>query len=314
MQASQAMNETRLPRAVLRRSELIQARIDAREPKTDAAVPEAPETPVEAAQPAHPVDTDILTSAEAANNNDPAYWKQRFRATQGILAAERESRKAQVGEFNRRLTEMQEQLAQRQAATPAEPTDLGKYFTPEQVEDMGEDVCRAHVSAIEKNVREQLSMLVEKEIKPLRQEREQQQAAELEDRKAQFLDKLSELVPDYEDINASEDFLAWLAQVNDDGILRQEVLNTHVSKWNAAATARVFEGFKKTRRAPLPPVSPHGSAAGPSGEPPARGAVSGGRAPDDREVREFFKRAAIGRVSAAERVEFEARMKLRTGR
>lgn len=311
MQASQAKNETRLPRAVLRRSEAIQADIDARkaatEPKTDPAEVTAPVDPSQAT--AAPAETKSTPTADP-RENDPAYWKQRFKVTAGVLEAERNDRKAQVVEFNRRLTEMQEQIVKLQATAPKTPTDLGKYFTPEQVEEIGEETCLAHVTAIEKAVKEQLSGLVEQEIKPLRDQRKEQDEAALQERKAQFLDKLIELCPDYAEIDVpGTGFHEWLAEPNDDGIVRQKILDTHVMAFNATQVARVFKAFMKTKEVPTPPVAPHGKGA--SGSPTVSGPVL--TAPTDAEIRDFFKRSSLNKVSDRERVEFDARMKLRAG-
>lgn len=308
MQASTAKNETRLPRAVLKMSQVLNDQIAAREPKTDPAdlVPPANEPSI---QPANTVDPKTQPAADP-RENDPEYWKQRFKVTAGVLTAERESRKAQVVEFNQRLTELQEQIAQLQAKAPTQPTDLGKYFTPEQVEELGEEECRARVAMIERAVADQLAAVVEKEVKPLRDARANQQANEQQDRKAAFLDKLGELVPEYAETDTSDEFHAWLAQVNDDGVLRQAILDTHVRAYNAPMVAKVFQSYLKTKAVPQPPVTPHGSGA--TGASPTAPSTSL-TMPTPAEIRDYFKRAALNKVTDKERVEFDARMKLRTG-
>lgn len=311
MQASQAKNETRLPRAVLRRSEAIQARIDARESKT-MTVDEAPPADGPSTETTPPVESKPQPVVDP-RESDPAYWKQRFKVTAGVLDAERNDRKAQVVEFNQRLTELQEQVLQLQSATPATPTDLGKYFTPERVEELGEDVCREQVAAIEKAVKEQMSALIDKEIKPLKDARKAEAENELLSSKRQFYDRLAELVPDYAEVDTAETgFHDWLMQKTDDGIERQEVLTRHVQNKDVVNVARMFEKFKKTKEPVQPPVTPIGSGANTQSvqtQPVARLT-----APTNAEVKEFYKKAAVGKVSQQERVDFEARMKLRTGR
>lgn len=313
MQASQAKNETRLPRAVLRRSTELNAKYapqasNESDPTSAAVVP-----PVDPSTPAAPTaDTKPVPPADP-RENDPAYWKQRFKVTAGVLEAERNSRKEEVLEFNRRLTELQEQVVQLQANAPSTPSDLGKYFTPEQVEEMGEDAARAQVTLIEKAVKEQIGALVAKEIKPLQDQRKTEADLALRDRKAQFVDKLGELVPDYVEIDTPDSgFHAWLATLNDDGEVRQHVLDRHVAALNVEGTARIFQAFKKTKQTPVPPVAPHGSGAGPSGEPPAQ-PNAGLTAPSDADIRKHYVDRKLGRLSKAQCDEFDARLKLRTG-
>lgn len=311
MQASTAKNETRLPRAVLKISQNIADRIAARESKLDPAaeVPPAETPPGTDAVP--PVEPEPAPGADP-RESDPAYWKQRFKVTQGVLAAERSDRKVNEAKLHQRVTELQEQIAQLQASAPAAPTDLGKYFTPEEVEELGEDECRARVVMIEKAVKNQLTALVEKEIKPLREQRENQQVNDLQSRRDVFLDKLAELFPAYTEIDTAESgFHAWLAQENDDGIPRQQVLDRHVSAFNAVMVAKVFQDFVKTKAKPAqPPVAPHGSgASGPAAAPSQRAQAPLTKA----DIADFYKRSALGKVSESERVEFEARLRSRAG-
>lgn len=319
MQASTATNETRLPRAVLKMSQALNDKyaVETKTPDPAETVPPTEGQPPPGEHAATPADPKPQPPADP-RENDPEYWKQRFKVTAGVLNAERNDRKAQVLEFNQRMTELQEQIAQLQARPSNEPTDLGKYFTPEQVEELGEEECHTRVAMIEKAVKDQLAAVIEREVKPLRDQREMQQAHDVQDRKAAFLDKLAELVPEYTDIDTDQDFLDWLKQVNDDGIVRGEVLDKHVVAFNAPMVAKVFRDFMKTRApAAQPPVTPHGSGAGGSNAPAQTSSHL--RPPTDAEVKDYFKRAATkrrgqpGYVTDQERAEFEARLKLRAG-
>ena len=313
MQASQAKNETRLPRAVLRRSTELNAKYAPPDPNEPDPTSAATVPPVDPSTPAAPnADTKPAPPADP-RENDPAYWKQRFKVTAGVLDAERNARKEEVLEFNRRLTEMQEQIDQLQASAPSTPSDLGKYFTPEQVEEMGEEAARAQVTLIEKTVKEQIGAIIKKEIKPLQDQRKTDADLALRDRKAQFVDRLAEQVPDYVEIDTPESgFHAWLATLNDDGEIRQQVLDRHVAALNVDGAVRIFQAFKKTKQVPVPLVTPHGSGAGPSGDPPPP-PNTGLTAPSDADIRTHFKERALGKLSKAQCDEFDARLKLRTG-
>jgi hypothetical protein len=327
MQASQARDSNvNLPRAIVRRSAAIQARIDAqREPKSDPADPNAPPVNPSAASatpadpqptPAQPVDP--APAASDPRENDPAYWRQRFNVTAGVLKAERTARQTETAGLNQRMTELQEQIRTLQtSATPSESKlDAKQFFTPEQIEQFGEEQCEAMATAAMKSAQTAVQQAIEAEVKPLREQREREKAQTIEERKQVFTDKLGELVPDYAEIDTDPAWLAWLAQEDEaSGLERQGILNTHISSLNAAKVAKMFSDFLKTKAPrPAPPVVGKGNGAGPSGDAPPEPPASSLKAPTDVEVKEYFKRAALGRVKDAERTEFEARMKLRSAR
>jgi hypothetical protein len=318
MQASQATNETRLPRAVLKRSAAIEDRIKARtEPKTDPADPNAPpaEPSAQAATTGDP--TPPPQPPADPRESDPAYWKQRFNVTAGVLNKERGERRAEQEGFNRRLTELQEQVRtlQANATPPADASiDLGQFFTAEQVQALGEDECRTMAATALKAAQTTVRSAIDAEIKPLRDRQAADAAQAVTDRKTQFVDKLAELVPDYAEIDAADEWKAWLAQDDEHSQLqRQELLDRHVGALDATKVAKMFQSYKASKAPPAPPVAPRGTGNAPSGELPAPAAEMA-RPLTAAEKRDFYKRSALGKVKDPERKEFEARLKLHAGR
>ena len=309
MQAASAKNETRLPRAVLKVSEAIKAHIDARnEPKTDPVDPNAP--PVDpSAQATPPADPNPPADPRAA---DPAYWKQRFEVTAGVLKAERDGRKADAQGFQQQISELREQMRSLQTTqTPSTAVDLGQFFTPEQVTLLGEDeataIAKAALSTAQKTVKD----AIEAEIKPLKDAAKNAQVQEAKDRATAFQDKLTEQVPNWQAIDAGDDWKAWLAEEDEStGVERQGLLDAHVSKANAVKVAAMFRAFLKTKELPVPPVTPNGTGASPGGEPPVQPNPQGLGKPTPAEVKDFYKRAALGKVKDQERIAFEARLRL----
>lgn len=316
MQASQAQNETRLPRAVLRRSAAIEARIAARtEPEQDPADPNAPPATPSAAA-ATPADPNPAPPAppEDPRENDPAYWKQRFNVTAGVLRRERDERVAEGTRFNQQLTEMQDQIRALQATAPPAAIDLTQFLQQDQIEAIGEDEATTIVQTAVKAARAEVQKAIDAEIKPLRDQRAAEQTQAVVDRKLEFKEKLDELVPGYEEIDTSDGWLEWLAQEDEaTGVQRQMLLDTHVGQLNAAKVAKMFQAYKATTARPTPPVAPQGNGAVPDGTPPPADA-SATRPPSNAEVRDYYRRAALGQVKDPERKQFEARLKLRAGR
>ncbi len=317
MQASQAIeSNTPLPRAVVRRTQAIEARIAAREPKPESTDPIA--TPAEPiAQAVTTVEPPAPPAEPAApavdpRESDPAYWKQRFTVTSGLLAAERRERQGETSTLNQRMTELQEQLRTLQANKPEPAVDVSQYFTSEQIEQFGEEQCMAMAKAAQTAAQAATKAAIEAEVKPIREAQQRDAEQTAASAKRSFVDELATLVPDYVVIDASDEWKAWLAQEDEaSGLDRGEILDKHVRLRNAQRTARMFEDFRKTRLPRSePPVVGRGDAAGPTGEAPAV-PQAGLKPPTDLEVKDYFKRASLGKVKDSERVEFEARLKLR---
>lgn len=319
MQASQAKDSNvTLPRAVLRRSAAIEARIAARnqpEPEAPPADdPNAPQTPPVAATPAEP-QTPPTDPAADPRENDPAYWRQRFKVTEGVLRTERAQRQADAAETNRQLNELRGEIRTLKAKTPTDDAevDVKQFFTAEQIDQFGEDQCKAIAQAVSKSASAEAQRAIEAAIQPIRDEQVQRETQTAAQKKQAFTDKLGELVPNYAEIDVDPAWIEWLQGEDvSSGLERQAILHSHVVAQNAMQVAKVFRAYEASKTRPTPPVVGKGSGAGPSGDPPpqpAKGLV----APSDAEVKNFFKRAALGKVKDAERTEFEARMKLRTG-
>ena len=308
MQASQPSNETRLPRAVLRRSAEIQARIDESKAvlAADAAL---------AADPVAPSEPPAQAPAVDPRESDPAYWKQRFMVTEGVLRKSREDHQTKVQDLRQQLSDLQEQvrtLQAKKAESEPEALDLAAYFTPEQIAEYGEEQCQVMARAAQKAASQQAKRIVDAEIAPIKQRQADEQQDLAAQRKASFLDALTELVPDYAAIDVSQGWLEWLAQEDpNSGIARQTILDNHVNASNAVKVANLFQAYlasTKPPKVPEPPITPHGGGANGGGSEVQQVSPTGGF-PSQAEIKDFYKRAALGKVKDDERVKFEARMK-----
>lgn len=323
MPASTAPNEPRLPRQVLRVSAAIKARQDeAREQKTDPATQTPPVDPsVQAATTADTPPGDPPPGAPAADprENDPAYWKQRFKVVEGRLRVREEEHRAATDGMLLQISELTEQIRNLSATAPAAPVDLSEFLTKDQIAEMGEDEARTIVSTALAAARKEVKTLVDKELAPLRQHQADKTEADKEALKRAFVGKLTELVSDWEAIDQTEEFEAWLMDADEGtGLVRNDVLQSHIRTANAGGVAKVFNTYKKSlHKSPAPPVAPNGSGAGPSGSPPAS-PLAGLTVPTAVEIQAFYKRASTirkgqpGYVTDQERVTFEKRLKLRT--
>lgn len=322
MPASQATNDVRLPRAILRRSAAIEQRIAAQragqpEPGTDPATATDPPATA-AAVVADPVDTNPPTAAptpappppeDDPRKNDPVYWQQRFRVTAGLLQTERDHRATERAQFNQRLDELQTEIRTLKASAPPAPVDPAQYLTAEQIDLIGAEEAKALVTAATKTAIDAVRKELDAELKPLRDQR----AAEVTDQRAaaraRFEQAITSLVPDWTEIDKTPGFEAWLATEDPvAGVERQSLLDIHVVNGDAKKVAAMFKAYKAESAPPPPPVNPSGSGALPNGNLPS--APSGLKPLEPGEATAFYKRAKLGKVKDAERKEFEARRKL----
>jgi hypothetical protein len=76
-----------------------------------------------------------------------------------------------------------------------------------------------------------------------------------------FLARLKEEVPDYLEVNANQDFLAWLAEADEVyGVPRQSALTAAAEALDVQRVAKVFKAFKATITPPRAPAVPLTSA------------------------------------------------------
>lgn len=325
MQASLASKEKPLPRQILRRSAEIKERFNKAhaDPNNPAAtaVPQAPVpgTP-EAATTADPKAGDPPAGAAPIDprENDPAYWKQRFQATQGVLRAEKAAAAERETAFHQRIDELTEQVRTLQAAAPQPEADLGEFLTPEQIELLGPDEARTIVNTVLKGAQKEVAKLVEAEIAPLKAQKAQTEQRTQEDLKREFLEKITALVPDFEEVDNSDEWHEWLAEEDPGtGLQRQAALTHHLQRLDAPKVAKMFDAFKAGKpKPPAPPVAPSGSGANAGGNPPAAASGASGFRPSPVEITAFYKRKSTirkgqpGYVTDEEAREFEKRLKL----
>lgn len=310
MQASQAKNEVRLPRAVVERSARIQADLDARQAQRESEL--SPPAPAPAAE------TPPAPTPPAADprKDDPRYWEQRHKVTEGLLRVEREGRISDAQTASQRIAELNAQIQSLQAGAPAAPTDVSRFFTPEQVEKFGEEQCRVMATAAEAAADVKIQAMqsrLEAQMQPLVEARKQDQTDAATRKRQDFEDALTAAYPTWRTVDVTPEWHAWLAQTDESsGLVRQSILHSHGQRHDANRIATMFRQYEESTRAPAPPVAPHGTAGNGGGNAPPPPQAAQGGYPSQSEIKDFFKRSALGKVKDEERIAFEARLKPRT--
>lgn len=313
MQTAASHDTTRLPRQVRDRIKAIDAHL-AESKASPADAPPPP--PADGADPGitDPGAQPAAAASPAADPRelDPAYWRGRFDVVQGMLRKQREEANDRATQLNQRITDLEQENRTLKASgahgTPAK-VDLSAFFTPEQIEQFGEDQCEAIANATLKGARATVQQEIEAQVKPLRDRADADAKAAKQAKEDAFWDKLAELVPDYEAVDATDEWREWLSQKDENtGLVRQRILNQHHAALDAVQCAKVFQAYAKSKARPAPPVAPSGGAGSGGGEdPPANTPAQG--YPSQAEMKDYYKRAKLGKVKEAERVAFEARLR-----
>lgn len=308
-------SDVRLPRAIRAQSERIRqlqetppAEGEQNPPATEPAI-QPPSDPAPQAAPQQVAPEPPAQPIEDPRHSDPNYWRQRFNVTEGVLRRERQERTNEEQRLHERISELQLELQRAQASQPAQAGDieLSQFFTPEQIEQYGEDqlgtVARTAVQA----AKSEAQKAIKEAVQPLREQEEARKKAAQREAHQRFIDGLTSEVPDWQVIDPSPAWHQWLAVIDEaTGEERDAVLKRHYNRGDAQRVAQMFKAFKAETAPPQPPVAPSG---GPRGqEQPIRSQPAAGGAPSPAEIREFYKRASIGKLKPGEREAFEARL------
>lgn len=306
MNDSSALNtETRLPRQVRAQADKARALLTPN-PEPPASPPPAPTS--------EGVESQTPPAADP-RDNDPVYWKQRFKVTEGMWRRD----KARWDEERLQLVQQHDALQARVRELESkggadDEIKLEEFFTSEEIESLGEEQARIQAKAIKQQATRIARDLVEREVKPLKERSERAVKAAQEEREAGFVEALTELVPHWQQVNADSRWLEWLAEEDaHSGLVRQDILDQHTSTGNAAKVASMIRAWESSLNAVQVPGDPNVGAphgrSGAGGQPGDGNPVSNMGKPTAAEVRDYYKRRALGRVKDEEARSFDARLR-----
>lgn len=266
-----------LPRSIQAQVEQANATLEALSSKPADAPTEAPAAEPPAEQPpeqltqAAPEPT--ASEPPAQSQTQPDVWEHKYKTLQGLFNREVPTLQSQVKDLKAQLETAVARLNEAaEAKKPSEPAQ--PVADPRDVENFGSDLVEMVQRTAERMFGRAASDI-------------QTQAARFEQRLAQlekalqgttqtvamtaeqsFFDRLTKLVPDWEQINANQAFLAWLGDVDPVyGQPRQAALDVAQQTLNAERAAAVFKAFAGTSPQAAKPsavekqVSPKGAAS-----------------------------------------------------
>lgn len=266
-----------LPRAIQAQLEQANALLDAANkpadstPPADPAPAAAPADNPSPTPPSDPPSSPVAAEPPANPAPQPDVWEHKYKTLQGLFNREVPTLQQEVKDLKSQLSEAVAKLNEAAQKKPSEPE--APKTDPRDVENFGSDlvdmVQRVATSMVGRAASEYQALAARLEQRVTQLEAALQGTTQTVAMTAEqsFFDRLTKLIPDWEQTNANDAFLAWLAEV--DPILgqpRQVALNAAQQSLNAERAAAVFKAFAATQ--PVAPksnpvdkqVSPKGAA------------------------------------------------------
>lgn len=226
------------PEMVVEQTPVLMADTDA-QPQPDPVVePEAEQAPA-----------PVEATPEVDPNDET--WAHKYRVLQGRFNAEVPRLHQQVKELNGQLSQLQQRLEQ------APPVPAQSESSP--VDELRAKYGEAYGDDLAKDTEALARAIAEKELEKaarrVEQLERQVQETQATSAQSQFFSTLSARVPNWQDINMDQGWLAWLGEFDPlVGATRQDVLDYAQSQADADRVAGIFESFMLTRQ-PFRPVA-----------------------------------------------------------
>lgn len=242
-----------LPRSIQAQVEQANATLEAFNKPPEPIIPEAQ---IAAPQPdPEPQDPSPAQAVEPpAPAPQPDQWEHKYKTLQGLFNREVPTLQTKVKDLEGKLADAIERL--NKAAEPKPSAPEPATADPKDVENFGSDLVEMVQRTAERmfgraaNELQAQAARFEQRLAQLEQGLQGTSSVVAASAEQAFFDRLTKMVPDWEQTNANDAFLAWLAEV--DPILgqpRQTALDAAQQTMNADRAAAVFKAFAATRPA-----------------------------------------------------------------
>jgi hypothetical protein len=234
------------------------------EPNSPAEPSETVQQPVQDGGPAAEAPTDPVAPPSAAGGDQ---WEHRYRSIKGRFDQQSDEMTRQ----QQRLDEL-EQLIATMRTGPQVPSQPQRLITPEEETDYGTDF----LDVVSRTAKQELAPQIETIASRLdniaaRLDLDTSQRGET--LQQQLWGYLDEQIPNWQEINASDEFLEWLALPDEySGAIRRTLITQAFERHDAPRVARFFNGF-------LAEEAAAGNRRPSAGQRQAPVSVNGGRLP-----------------------------------
>lgn len=297
-----------LPRAVQQQVDAAEALLAQANQPAEATQGEPAPTDAAPAPQVEPTATSVAPEPQPAPApSGEETWEARYKSLNGLFRAEVPKLQQQNKQLVAQLQELQERLdkqSQKPAQPEPEPTPVAD---PRDVETFGQDLVemvQRQTQAVLGRVAGKLDSVVasiEQRLSHLEQVVNGTKQTVAVTAEEMFFSKLAQAVPDWEQINANDAFLAWLADADPVyGVPRQNALSAAQQALDVARVAAVFNAFKATTTAKpaaaaslAKQVSPRSTGA-PAPSAPEKPVITQGQ------ISTFYREVAQGKYRGRE--------------
>lgn len=240
----------RLPKAIRQQVEQAAA-IEATWQTPQAPEPAVEQTPAPEVEQVAPVETQPTEAVQQTPVSPPAPpqvdWEHRFKTLNGIY--KQEVARA-VNEQTQQATQRMQQLEEELKALRESKTQQPAVADPKDVEQFGIDLVemvRRNADVAIKNAVDQAMGSLNGRLAKLEGMLTGTSEAVVQNAEALFTTKLTALVPNWEAINQSQEWLNWLGEVDPVyGLPRQAALDNAANAKSAERVAAIFKSFLAT--------------------------------------------------------------------
>lgn len=186
---------------------------------------------------------------EVKQTDEVRKWEQKYRTLQGMYDAEVPRLHSQVKELTAKVNTLTEAAEKAQAAKQEAQEQL-RLVTDDDVKEFGEDLID-----VQRRIAREVAQEFRTEIDALKKEneslREMAQSTDSKVSNASFEQRLHRLVPDFEQVNTSPDWIEWLHEV--DPVLRGPRLTVAEQAYQAgdAESVAYYVNLYKESRKPV---------------------------------------------------------------
>lgn len=300
-----------VPQAVKQQGEAADAAYQKRYGNTEPA-PGA--VPAQQTQPPADPAAAVVPPAQAADDPNSETWKHRFQVLQGKYNAEVPNLQGNLRQLQQSVQGLEAKLNEKSQAAAAQP-----LTTPEEVAEYGapltDYIKRASLEAL-KPVLAELQARFGNQLSATARHVETVQTRALQTQRESFFAGLKSLVPDWETVNDSPAFLAWLEEVDPLArARRQTMLEAAQNDFDVNGVAAFFKQWKAAQPAPRTVESQIVPPQGQNNLPPVN-QTGNKKIWTEQEIAQFYDAVRRGRVKKedVERIEQEITVAAQEGR
>lgn len=171
-------------------------------------------------------------------------FEHKYKVLQGKYNAEMPRLQNQVSELYQHLSRLQQE--NEQLKTQSKESEIPKMpeyeeIDPESLTEYGDEFGKM---AKQLNTLAQENRQLQDELKSIKDSTQKVQQTQHSSREEQFWDRLSNLVPNWDEVNQNQDFLNWLTEEDPvSGTVRQQILEHHRNNLDVNKVARVFKAW-----------------------------------------------------------------------